>query len=235
MIMKKLLAILALSPALALAQTYNVSITNSLLGPVTLDFTNTTIEATGETIVTGAVFNASVTNTFSPVNNVSNQINVGDTIITNVYSEGAFQTTVTNDIDVAGVVVTNITQYLGDFTQNITTNLIDQFVGVNVFTPDLTSTNVSGTWTIALNTNAAVRRFIQTGNITSVVFSVDDTNDVAISEIILKGTTNSITWPTNNLVWAAGSAPTHTTNENVLYFRAWRDYVQGVYVDGGTP
>jgi TPP-dependent pyruvate/acetoin dehydrogenase alpha subunit len=53
-------------------------------------------------------------------------------------------------------------------------------------------------------------------------------------EVILKGTTNSITWPTNNLVWAAGQAPAHTTNENIFYFRAWREYIQGVYVDGST-
>jgi hypothetical protein len=128
-------------------------------------------------------------------------------------------------------IITNIIQ-----VDNATyvTNLIDQFVGVNVFTPNETSTNVFNTWTIDLSTNAAVRRYVQVANITGVVFNVDSTNDVAIVEVILKGTTNSITWPTNKLVWAAGVVPTHTTNENIFYFRAWREYIQGVYVDGST-
>jgi len=159
---------------------------------------------------------------------VTNINNIGETTIVN---SNTFVTVLTNEVNVAGVTVTN-----NVFIDQATyiTNFFDQFTGVNVFTPNLTDTNVSGTWTITLDTNAAVRRFIQTGNITSVVFSVDDTNDVALAEIILDGTTNSITWPTNKLVWAAGAAPEHTTNKNIFYFRAWREYIQGVYVDGST-
>jgi hypothetical protein len=228
--MRKLIALLILAAVGASAQVTNtVNISNSLLGPVTNVFTNTQISV-GEAVITGAVINASVTNSFSPVNNVTNEITIGSTIVNNTNN---FSTVITNniDVDVAGVVVTN-----NVFIDQATyiTNLIDQFNGVNVFTPNLTDTNVSGTWTIALDTNAAVRRFIQTGNITSVVFTVDSTNDVALAEIILDGTTNSITWPTNRLVWATGLTPTHSTNKNVFYFRAWRDYVQGVYVTGGT-
>jgi hypothetical protein len=229
--MRKLIALFLLAAVGASAQVTNtVNISNSLLGPVTNIFTNVTIDATGEIVLTGAVFNTSVTNSFAPVNNVTSVVNVGETTVIN---SNVFTTVLTNvvDVQVAGVVVTN-----NVFIDQATyiTNLFDVFEGVNVFTPNLTDTNVSGTWTIALDTNAAVRRFIQTGNITSVVFSVDDTNDVALAEIILDGTTNSITWPTNKLVWAAGVAPTHTTNENIFYFRAWREYIQGVYVDGST-
>jgi hypothetical protein len=230
--MRKLIALLILAAVGASAQVTNtVNISNSLLGPVTNVFTNVTIDATGEIVLTGAVFNTSVTNSFSPVNNMTSVVNVGETTVIN---SNTFVTVLTNEVNVAGVTVTNNFSVEGDLYQTFVTNLFDQFTGVNVFTPNLTSTNVSGTWTIALDTNAAVRRFIQTGNITSVVFSVDDTNDVALAEIILDGTTNSITWPTNKLVWAAGAAPTHTTNENIFYFRAWREYIQGVYVDGST-
>lgn len=132
-------------------------------------------------------------------------------------------------------VVTNTTTFTGDFSQTIVTNFIDQFVGVNVFTPDLASTNVSGTWTIDLTTNAAVSIYEQTGNITSVVFNVDSTNDVALGQVLLLATTNAITWPTNGLTWAAGSEPTTVSNQyNRLYFEAWRDAVFGVYV-GANP
>jgi hypothetical protein len=161
----------------------------------------------------------------------------GDVTIiqTNIFDQGTFQTTVTNNIDVAGVVVTNTTIYEGDFSQTIITNLIDQFVGVNVFTPDLASTNVSGTWTVDLTTNAAVSIYEQTGNITSVVFNVDSTNDVALGQVLLLATTNAITWPTNGLTWADGTAPTTVSNQyNRIYFEAWRDAVFGVYV-GANP
>ena len=132
-------------------------------------------------------------------------------------------------------VVTNTTLIGGDLYQTFITNFYDQFTGVNVFTPYLADTNVSGTWTIDLTTNAAVAIYEQVGNITSVVFSVDSTNDVALAEILLLATTNSITWPTNGLTWAAGSEPTPTASEyNRIYFEAWRDYVYAVFV-GSNP
>jgi hypothetical protein len=229
--MRKLIALLILAAVGASAQVTNtVNISNSLLGPITNVFNDTVVTATGDLILTGAVFNTSVTNSFAPVNNVTSVVNVGETTVIN---SNVFTTVLTNvvDVQVAGVVVTNV---INVDNATYVTNLIDQFVGVNVFTPDETSTNVFNQWTIDLTTNAAVRRFIQTANITGVTFNVDSTNDVALVEVILKGTTNSITWPTNKLVWAAGSAPTHTTNENIFYFRAWREYIQGVYVDGST-
>ena len=132
-------------------------------------------------------------------------------------------------------VVTNTTTFTGDFTQTIVTNLYDQFVGVNVFTPYLADTNVSGTWIIDLKTNAAVAIYEQVGSVTQIVFSVDDTNQIALAEILLLATTNSITWPTNGLTWAAGSEPTPTASEyNRIYFEAWRDYVYAVFV-GSNP
>ena len=71
--MRKLIALLILAAVGASAQVTNtVNISNSLLGPVTNVFTNTQISV-GEAIITGAVFNASVTNTFSPVNNITNE------------------------------------------------------------------------------------------------------------------------------------------------------------------
>jgi hypothetical protein len=229
--MRKLIALFLLAAVGASAQVTNtVNISNSLLGPVTNIFTNVTIDATGEIVLTGAVFNTSVTNSFAPVNNVTSVVNVGETTVVN---SNTFNTILTNvvDVQVAGVVVTNIVN-----VDNATyvTNLIDQFVGINTITPVVVSTNVLNTWTIDLTTNNPVGIYIQVANITSVVFNVDSTNDVALGEVILKGTTNSITWPTNKLVWAAGAAPTHTTNENIFYFRAWREYIQGVYVDGST-
>ena len=229
--MKTLAAIFAVAVAIAIgaasasAQTYNVSVTNSLLGPVNLT-------------LTGLVNN--VTNSFAPVNNVTNNfapVNNFTNIIgeTTVVNSNTFTTVLTNNVNVAGVTVTNITQYTGDFSQTIVTNLVDQFSGVNVFSPTEVSTNVIGTWTIELTTNYAVGTYLQTGNITSVVFNVDSTNDVALGEVLFAATTNSLSWPTNGLTWAAGSAPELSTSEwSILYFRAWRDDVHAVYV-GDSP
>jgi hypothetical protein len=219
--MKKILIAFMLFAGTASGQTYNVSVTNSLLGPVTL-------------VVSGTVNN--VTNEFAPVNNITNEFQsivsvtniIGETTINNT---NIFTTFVSNDVDVAGVTVTNNTIFEGTFTQTIITNLITQFLGVNVFAPTEVSTNVTDTWTIELTTNYAVGTYLQTGNITSVVFSVDSTNDVALGEVLLQATTNTISWPTNGLAWAAGSAPTLTTGQwSILYFRAWRDDVHAVYV-----
>jgi hypothetical protein len=223
--MKKILIAFMLLSGAASGQTYNVSVTNSLLGPVTL-------------VVSGTVNN--VTNEFAPVNNVTNEYTaivsvtniIGETTVVN---SNTFFTSITNDVNVAGVTVTNNTIFEGTFTQTIITNLIDQFTGVNVFAPIEVETNVTDTWTISLTTNYAVGLYYQTGNITSVVFSVDSTNDVALGEVLLQATTNTISWPTNGLTWAAGSAPTLTTGQwSILYFRAWRDDVHAVYV-GDSP
>lgn len=206
----------------ASGQTYNVSVTNSLLGPVTL-------------VVSGTVNN--VTNEFAPVNNITNTfesiVSVTNIIgATTVVNSNTFFTSITNDVDVAGVTVTN--NIVIDQATYIT-NLIDQFIGVNVFAPIEVETNATDTWTISLTTNYAVGTYLQTGNITSVVFNVDSTNDVALGQVLLLATTNAITWPTNGLTWAAGSAPTTVSNQyNRLYFEAWRDAVFGVYV-GANP
>jgi hypothetical protein len=149
-------------------------------------------------------------------------------------NSNTFNTILTNvvDVQVAGVIVTNIVN-----VDNATyvTNLIDQFVGINTITPVVVSTNVLNTWTIDLTTNNPVGIYIQVANITSVVFSVDSTNDVALGEVLLLATTNSITWPTNGLTWAAGAAPDLTASEyNRIYFEAWRNAVFGVYV-GSNP
>ena len=229
--MKKLIALLILAGTLAQAQVTNtVNISNSLLGPVTNFFTGTVVDVSGDIVLTGAVFNTSVTNTFSPVNNFTSTVNVGSTTVNNT------NTFITTNIIAEGAVnITNVVQYTGTFTQTIVTNLIDQFVGVNVFTPYLADTNVSGTWTIDLKTNAPVAIYEQIGNVTQIVFSVDDTNQIALAEILLLATTNSITWPTNGLTWAAGSEPTPTASEyNRIYFEAWRDYVYAVFV-GSNP
>jgi len=161
-----------------------------------------------------------------------NNITVGDTSVTNIFGD----TIITNNInvDVAGVVVTN--NVLIDQATYIT-NFIDQFVGINVLSPILVDTNISGTWTILLTTNYPVGIYEQTGNITSIVFAVDSTNDVALGEVMLLATTNAITWPTNGLTWATGTAPTPTPTAaqyNRIYFEAWRGAVFGVYV-GANP
>jgi hypothetical protein len=230
--MRKLIALFILAAVGASAQVTNtVNISNSLLGPITNVFTNVTIDATGEIVLTGAVFNTSVTNSFAPVNNVTSVVNVGETTVVN---SNTFNTILTNvvDVQVAGVIVTNIVN-----VDNATyvTNLIDQFVGINTITPVVVSTNVLNTWTIDLTTNNPVGIYIQVANITSVVFNVDSTNDVALGEVLLLATTNSITWPTNGLKWATGAAPDLTASEyNRIYFEAWRDAVFGVYV-GSNP
>jgi hypothetical protein len=230
--MRKLIALFLLAAVGASAQVTNtVNISNSLLGPVTNVFNDTVVTATGDLILTGAVFNTSVTNSFAPVNNVTSVVNVGETTVVN---SNTFNTILTNvvDVQVAGVVVTNIVN-----VDNATyvTNLIDQFVGINTITPVVVSTNVLNTWTIDLTTNNPVGIYIQVANITSVVFSVDSTNDVALGEVLLLATTNSITWPTNGLTWAAGAAPDLTASEyNRIYFEAWRNAVFGVYV-GSNP
>jgi hypothetical protein len=101
--MKYLLALFILAAVGASAQVTNtVNISNSLLGPVTNVFTNTQINV-GEAIITGAVFNASVTNTFSPVNNITNEFNVGSVNVTNIFGD----TIITNIIENIAVAVTN--------------------------------------------------------------------------------------------------------------------------------
>jgi hypothetical protein len=109
--MKKILIALMLLAGAASGQTYNVSVTNSLLGPVTL-------------VVSGTVNN--VTNQFAPVNNISNAFQsivsvtniIGETTVVN---SNTFFTSITNDVDVAGVTVTNNTIFEGTFTQTIIT------------------------------------------------------------------------------------------------------------------
>ena len=114
------------------------------------------------------------------------------------------------------------------------TNFIDQYVGVNAFVPTLVDTNVQGEWIINLTTNNPVAIYHQVGNITSVVFSVDDTNNIVLGQILLLATTNSLDWGTN-ITWAAGSFPTPVDGEyNRIYFEAWRDSIFGVYV-GSNP
>jgi hypothetical protein len=105
----------------------------------------------------------------------------------------------------------------------------------NVITPVTVSTNVSGTWTIELSSDTPVGIYHQIGNITNVLFDVDSTNDMILGQVLLLATTNAITWPTNNLVWASGSGPSVVDGEyNKLYFESWRGKTFGVYM-GSVP
>jgi hypothetical protein len=109
--MRKLIALLILAAVGASAQVTNtVNISNSLLGPITNVFTNTQISV-GEAIITGAVFNASVTNTFSP--SITNEISVGAVSVTNNITNDISVTNIIENIAVAvtnTVNITNITQ-----------------------------------------------------------------------------------------------------------------------------
>jgi hypothetical protein len=109
--MRKLIALFLLAAVGASAQVTNtVNISNSLLGPVTNVFTNTQINV-GEAIITGAVFNASVTNTFSP--SITNEISVGAVSVTNNITNDISVTNIIENIAVAvtnTVNITNITQ-----------------------------------------------------------------------------------------------------------------------------
>jgi hypothetical protein len=101
--MRKLIALFILAAVGASAQVTNtVNISNSLLGPVTNVFTNTQISV-GEAIITGAVFNASVTNTFDPTINITNDFSVGNVNVTNIFGD----TIITNIIENIAVAVTN--------------------------------------------------------------------------------------------------------------------------------
>jgi len=101
--MRKLIALFLLAAVGASAQVTNtVNISNSLLGPVTNVFTNTQISV-GEAIITGAVFNASVTNTFDPTINITNDFSVGNVNVTNIFGD----TIITNIIENIAVAVTN--------------------------------------------------------------------------------------------------------------------------------
>jgi hypothetical protein len=104
-------AVLAVMAGVAQAQVTNtVNISNSLLGPITNVFTNTQISV-GEAIITGAVFNASVTNTFSP--SITNEISVGAVSVTNNITNDISVTNIIENIAVAvtnTVNITNITQ-----------------------------------------------------------------------------------------------------------------------------
>jgi hypothetical protein len=109
--MRKLIALFLLAAVGASAQVTNtVNISNSLLGPITNVFTNTQISV-GEAIITGAVFNASVTNTFSP--SITNEISVGAVSVTNNVTNEISVTNIIENIAVAvtnTVNITNITQ-----------------------------------------------------------------------------------------------------------------------------
>jgi hypothetical protein len=116
--MRKLIALFLLAAVGVQAQVTNtVNISNSLLGPITNVFTNVTIDATGEIVLTGAVFNANFTNEFNQTIVLTNEISVGAVSVTNnVINE----ISVTNIIENIAVGVTNTFAP----TQNITiTNL----------------------------------------------------------------------------------------------------------------
>ena len=227
----RLILALILAAGVVSAQT-TVNITNSLIGPVTQNFSNTQVNVS-QAVITGAVVNASVTNSFSPTTFITNEVTVGGTTVNNTNN---FTTIITNNVSVAGVVVTNITSFSGTFS--FTTNLYFQANGLNVVTPSTESTNVTGTWTITIGTNSAAMLYTQTGAITSIVTALGSnvtTNDVALAFIGLRGNGSSVTWPTNQWVWASGAAPTVTSNQwNMYYIQLWKNE-RHVATIGDTP
>jgi len=167
---------------------------------------------------------------------VTNNITLGAVTVGVEIAEGAIVVDspiyLTNNITFSQ---SNVVQFAGEFTQVFNTNIYNSYLGVNVFSPVVVATNVSGTWTVSLTTNYPVGIYRQSGAINSVVFSVDSTNDVALANVLFVATTNSITWPTGSLIWAVGSAPTMATGlVHSLYFEAHRGLVYGVYI-GGRP
>lgn len=147
----KLILALILAAGMAHGQT-TVNITNSLIGPVTQNFSNTQVNVS-QAVITGAVVNASVTgvvveasitNSFAPVNNVtndvsiSNVVNVGNTIVNNTNS---FSTVITNNVqvDVAGVIITNIIENIVQ-SNNYFTTITGAVISVNSATGAVTLT-----------------------------------------------------------------------------------------------
>jgi hypothetical protein len=118
--MRKLIALFLLAAVGASAQVTNtVNISNSLLGPVTNVFNDTVVEVAGDIVLTGSVFNASVTNTISVTNNltITNSFEIGNVSVSN---EIVNNVTVTNIVENIAVSTTNTFSP----TQNITiTNL----------------------------------------------------------------------------------------------------------------
>jgi hypothetical protein len=114
--MRKLIALFILAAVGASAQVTNtVNISNSLLGPVTNVFTNTQISV-GEAIITGAVFNASVTNQFDPTINITNDFSVGNVNVTNIFGDTIITNTIENITQVTTSGVSSINGEEGAIT-----------------------------------------------------------------------------------------------------------------------
>jgi hypothetical protein len=113
--MRKLIALFILAAVGVQAQVTNtVNISNSLLGPVTNVFTNTQINV-GDAIITGAVFNASVTNNISVTNTltITNNFEIGSVSVSNDIVNTVSVTNIVENIAVAvtnTINITNITQ-----------------------------------------------------------------------------------------------------------------------------
>jgi len=107
-------AVLAVMAGVAQAQVTNtVNISNSLLGPVTNVFNDTVVEATGDIVLTGAVFNTSVTNNFSNTTIITNEFNIGSVSVSNDIQNTVSVTNIVENIAVAvtnTINITNITQ-----------------------------------------------------------------------------------------------------------------------------
>ena len=149
----KLILALILAAGVVSAQT-TVNITNSLIGPVTQNFSNTQVNVS-QAVITGAVVNASVTNSFAPVNNITNEVTVGGTTVNNT---NTFITYITNQVDVAGVVITNIIENIVQSNNYFTTSGVSSisFTGA-----------VDGAIVLAAGNNITIAQTNRTFNISS--------------------------------------------------------------------
>ena len=98
----------------------------------------------------------------------------------------------------------------------------------NAFKPIVISDEVSGIWTIDLTLGGTLE-YTQTGNITDIEFTADQTK-VTYTEVILLTSGDSINWESSGASWEP-NIPTASSGDEwqSVIFRAHRGVIQAVY------
>lgn len=117
-----------------------------------------------------------------------------------------------------------------------TTNPVITVSDDNSIAPVLVSTNVSGVWVIDLSAGAN-QRYIMSGAVTAIVFSVANTSNVTKADVQFYSASYTLPSPwitesgSTNIVWAKGYAPAQSTNAfNVMGVRFHSNKVHAVYL-----
>lgn len=202
----------------------NTVVVTNIFNPTNINAVSNFNYYTNFTLVTNI---NNITNEFSVTNNITNNVVVGDTTVN---LTNTFNTTVSNDINIAGVVVTNVITniiYITNLTQFITEG-ITNFVSVG---GGMTGVVVDSV--LYLDTS-----MFPTSGIGSNLISISISDQKVYSGIIQPADTNKqylIAWDGTNVVWwDHGLNPSGTTITTVLSRLVITNFFQGATtnVDG---